>query len=237
MAQSLIFHYREANTFLNRTNPFIKLLALMGLCTTLVATNIYGTLMILLVVLVLMIITKLPIVKYGKELIFFIIISLFIAITSYFSEKSYLSIINSVLKFDTAILMSFLLADSSDPSDIARSLANAINHIPFINGWKLSSQIELTLMFIPLIFDVSESIQEARISRLESTFRNPIKFIINFSIRLLENLLYKIDEIAYALDSRGFDPNLERETLKYSFYDFIFLFIVILLIGASIYVK
>ena len=26
MAQSLIFHYREANTFLNRTNPFIKLL-------------------------------------------------------------------------------------------------------------------------------------------------------------------------------------------------------------------
>lgn len=237
MAQSLIFHYREANTFLNRTNPFIKLLSLLALCTTLVTTNLYGTLIILFIVISLMIITKLPIIKYGNELIFFIIISFFIAITSYFSENSFVSIINSVLKFDTAILMSFLLADSSDPSDIARSLAKVINHIPFINGWKLASQIELTLMFIPLIFDVSQSIQEARISRLESTLRNPIKFIINFSIRLLENLLYKIDEIAYALDARGFDPNLERESLKYNFFDFIFIFLVILLIGISLYVK
>lgn len=237
MAQSLIFHYREANTFLNRTNPFIKLLALMSLCTTLVATNLYGTLMILFIVIILMIITKLPILKYGNELTFFIIISVFIAITSYFSEKTNISIINSVLKFDTAILMSFLLADSSDPSDIARSLANVINHIPFINGWKLASQIELTLMFIPLIFDVSQSIQEARKARLESTLRNPIKFVINFCIRLLENLLYKIDEIAYALDARGFNPELERDTIKYNSKDFIFICIVILLIGISIYVK
>ena len=141
------------------------------------------------------------------------------------------------MKFDTAILMSFLLADSSDPSDIARSLANVINHIPFINGWKLASQIELTLMFIPLIFDVSQSIQEARKARLESTLRNPIKFVINFCIRLLENLLYKIDEIAYALDARGFNPELERDTIKYNSKDFIFIFIVILLIGISLYVK
>ncbi len=237
MAQALIFHFRDSNTFLNHTNPFIKLLALLLLCSTLVKTSILGTLLILISVILIMIITKLPIVKYGKELIFFIVISSFIGLTSHISGNTITSTINSILKFDTAILMSFLLADSSDPSDIARSLAKVLNHIPFINGWKLASQIELTLMCIPMIFDVSQSISEARTARLENTLKHPIRFIINYSVNLMDNLLYKIDEIAFALDSRGYNPTIERQTVKYKFTDFVFLLCVVILIGATFYVR
>lgn len=237
MAQALIFHYRESNNFLNRVNPFIKLLSLLILCSALVNANIYGTLSILIIVIILMIISKLPIVKYGKELIFFIVISTFIAITSFLSEYEISRIINNVLKFDTAILMSFLLTDSSDPSDIARSLSKVLNHIPFVNGWKLASQIELTLMFIPLIFDVSQSINEARMSRLENTLKHPIRFVTSYSITLLDNLLYKVDEIAFALDSREYNPSIERQTIKYKFSDFLFLIVVVLLVGVTLYVK
>ena len=237
MARALIFHYREADTFLHRVNPFMKLLSLLLLCTTLVKTPLIGTLIILSVTVVIMIIIKLPINKYGSELIFFIVISSFIAITSIFANLGLKEIINSVLKFDTAILMSFLLADSSDISDIARSIAKVLNHIPFINGWKIASQIELTLMCIPLIFDVSESISEARMARLESKLKHPLKFIINYSISLLDTLISKIDEIAFALDSRGYDNSIERQTIKYKFSDFVFLFFVILLVGVTFYVK
>jgi energy-coupling factor transporter transmembrane protein EcfT len=236
MAQALIFHYRDSNTCLNKTNPFIKLLSLLLLCTTLVKANIYGTLIILIATFILMIITKLPIIKYGKELTFFIIISLFIAITSIFSDKTIIETINSVLKFDTAILMSFLLADSSDPSDIARALGKTLNHIPFVNGWKFSSQIELTLMCLPLIFEVSQSIGDARSSRLENIKKHPLKYIANYSISLLDNLLYRIDEIAYALDSREYNHSIERDSIKYKFSDFVFLFSVLILIGATFYV-
>ena len=235
MAQTLIFHYRDANTFLHKTNPFIKLLSLLILCTTLVITNIVETLIILSIILIIMIITKLPIIKYGKELTFFIFISLIIAISSYFSNKTTINLINSVLKFDSAVLLSFLLTDSSDPSDIARSLAKALDHIPFINAWRISSQIELTLMCIPLIFDVSQSINEARLSRLENIRFHPFKYVISYSVSLIDNLLYKIDEIAFALDSRGYNPDIEREAIKYTIKDFIFLICVILIVGAIYY--
>lgn len=237
MARALIFHYREEDSFLHRVNPFMKLLALLFLCTTLVKTTLLGTLIILFVTITIMIIVRLPINKYGSELIFFIVISAFIAITSIMANLEISEIINKVLKFDTAILLSFLLADSSDLSDIARSIAKVLNHFPFINGWKIASQIELTLMCIPLIFEVSESISEARKARLESKLKHPIKFIINFSISLLDNLLSKMDEIAFALDSRGYDESIERQTIKYKFSDFVFLFFVVLLIGVTFYVK
>ena len=237
MAQALIFHYRDENTLLHKINPFIKLLTLLLLCSTLVSASFYGTILILSITLIMMLITKLPIFKYGKELFFFIFISFIIIVTSYFSNKTIIEVVNSVLKFITAILMSFLLADSSDPSDIARSLAKVIDKIPFINGWRFASHIELTLMCIPLIFDVSESISEARISRLEKVKKHPIKYIITYCISLIDNLLYKIDEIAYALDSRGYNPNIERETLPYSFRDILFILFVIIIMGVSIYVK
>jgi energy-coupling factor transport system permease protein len=237
MAQSLIFHYRDSSSFLNKTNPFIKLLSLLLFCSALVKTSILGTLLFLFCVAIIMIIIKLPLIKYGSELLFFIVISIFIAITSYLAKDPLILTINKILRFDTAILISFLLADSTDPSDIARSLAKVLNHIPFINGWKLASQIELTLMCIPLIFDVNQAINEARIARLEKRYIHPIKFISSYSIHLLDNLLYKVDDIAFALDSRGYDPLIERESQKYKINDFVFLFFVVLLIGVGLYVK
>ncbi len=237
MAQSLIFHYRDSTSFLNKINPFIKLLSLLLFCSALVKTSIFGTLLFLLFVTIIMIIIKLPLIRYGNELIFFIVISIFIGVTSFFAKDSFILTINKILRFDTAILISFLLADSTDPSDIARSLAKVIDHIPFINGWKLASQIELTLMCIPLIFDVNQAINEARIARLENRHNHPIKFITGFTVHLLDNLLYKVDDIAFALDSRGYDPLIKRESQKYKIKDFVFLFFVVLLIGVGLYVK
>lgn len=237
MAQALIFHYRDEDTILHRINPFTKLFTLLLLCSSLVSLSIYGTLLIFTMTIITMIITKLPIIKYGKELSFFIFLSLIIVITSFLGNKALIEIINSVLKFNTAIFISFLLADSSDPSDIARSLAKVIDKIPFINGWRFASHVELTLMCIPLIFDVSESISEARIARLENIRKHPIKYIINYCISLIDNLLFKVDEIAFALDSRNYNPDIKRETLNYTYRDIIFILIVLFLIGASFYVN
>lgn len=237
MAQALIFHYREADTFLHKINPLIKLITLFLLCTSLVTTSFYKTLIILSLAIFSMIAVKLPIIKFKKELSFFIIISAVIGISSYFSNKTIIDLLNSILKFDTAVLLSFILADTTDPSDIARSLAKSLNHIPFINAWAFASQVELTLMCIPLIFDVSQSISEARESRLENIKKHPLKFIINYSVSLIDNLLYKIDEIAFALDSRGYGANIERESKKYSIIDFIFLIFIVFVIGGLYYVK
>jgi energy-coupling factor transporter transmembrane protein EcfT len=227
MAEELIFHYREDTNFLSKAQPMIKLIGLLSLCIPLVNASIQGTILILSAVVIASIVIKMPLIRYLRELVFLIIIALLIGISSYFSTNDLILAITSVLKFTTAVYASLLIADSTDPSDLARALGKALNHIPFINGWQIASQIELTLSILPLIFDTTSSIKEARIARGENSLRNPLKSMIGFVYNTMDLLLENIDEMAYALDSRGFDASMERPAIKYHLHDVILLLVII----------
>lgn len=229
MAEELIFHYREDNNFLSKSQPMIKLIGLLSLCIPLVNASIQGTVLILSAVVIASAIIKMPLIKYLRELVFLIIIALLIGVSSYFSTKNIILAVTAVLKFTTAVYASLLIADSTDPSDLARALGKALNHIPFINGWQIASQIELTLSILPLIFDTTSSIKEARIARGENSLRNPLKSMIGFVYNTMDLLLENIDEMAYALDSRGFDASMERPAMKYHLHDIILLLVIILI--------
>lgn len=235
MAEALIFHYRENNNLLAKTHPFIKLIGLILLCIPLVKASLIATLYLLIPILFAMYLIKMPLKQYLKELIFFFILSFIIGFSNYLSSKSLYITFNAILKFDTAVLASLLLADTTDPSDLARSLGKVLNKIPFINGWLIASQIELTLSCIPLIFDTTTSIREARLSRLENSKKHPIKSFFGLTFSMMDNLLQKIDEMAYALDSRNFKADEERESIKYQKKDFIILsFSILLFIGGIV---
>jgi energy-coupling factor transporter transmembrane protein EcfT len=227
MAEELIFHYREDINFLSKAQPMIKLIGLLSLCIPLVNASIQGTILILSAVVIASIVIKMPLIRYLRELVFLIIIALLIGISSYFSTNDLILAITSVLKFTTAVYASLLIADSTDPSDLARALGKALNHIPLINGWQIASQIELTLSILPLIFDTTSSIKEARIARGENSLRNPLKSMIGFVYNTMDLLLENIDEMAYALDSRGFDASMERPAIKYHLHDVILLLVII----------
>lgn len=229
MAQALIFHYREADNFLTKTHPMIKLLSLILICIPLVNASLYGILLIFSTLIISSILVKMPLISYIRELSFLIVISVIIGISNYLSYKDVVITSVAVLKFITAVYASLLLADSTDPGELSRTLGKALNHIPFINGWTIASQIELTLSILPLIFDTTSAIKEARIARGENTLRHPIKAMIGLVYNLMDNLLNNIDEMAYALDGRVFDATMERKGIKYKKSDFIFIILVILI--------
>lgn len=229
MAEALIFHYRERNNLLVKTHPLIKLIALILICIPLVSASLYSSIFLIGIILFTMVLIKLPLNKYLRELSFFIILSIIIGISNYLSTNSVELTTIAVLKFATAVLASLILADTTDPSDLARAIGSALNHIPFVNGWIIASQIELTLSCIPLIFDTTQSIKEARTARLENSLKHPIKSFFNLVFLMMDTLIYKIDEMAYALDSRDFDPKKERNTIKFKFKD-----LVILLLACAI---
>jgi biotin transport system permease protein len=229
MAQTLIFHYRESNNFLAKAHPMVKLLGLLALCIPLVSASFYGIILILFSVVVTSIIIKMPLYHYLKELTFLIIIASVIAISTYISSKNMMTSVSSTLKFSTAVYASLVLADTTDPSDLARALGSFLNHIPFVNGWVVASQIELTISILPLIFDTSASISEARLSRGENALYHPIKAMIGLVYNIMDLLLENVDEMAYALDSRGFDPYLEQASIKYKPHDVVLLLVIVMI--------
>jgi len=229
MAQALIFHYRESNNFLSRVHPMIKLLALILICIPLVNASLLAILIILGFLIISSLIIKMPLESYLKELTFLIILAVVIGISSFISSKSIIITSIAVLKFVTAVYASLLLADSTDPGDLSRTLGKTLNHIPFLDGWAIASQIELTLSILPLIFDTTNAIREARLSRGEKALRHPLKAMSGLIYSLMDNLLTSVDEMAYALDSRVFNASMERSGIKYRKMDFVFLLIVILI--------
>lgn len=215
MAEGLIFHYREQKAFLNRCNPLTKLLSILVLLIPLAKASLPVTLALLTPLIVLTVTQRLPLYRYGKELRFFFVMVILIGITEYLATRLALHSITACLRFLAIILAGMLLADSTAPDDLARSLGSVLDKIPFVNGWAVASSIELTLSMVPLIFDVTDQVTTARKARMEKS-RHPIKNISSVAASIFSLLLDRSEELTWALEARAFDPSRKRRTLPYT---------------------
>ncbi len=233
MAEALIFHYREQKAFLNRCNPLTKLLCILAILIPLSTASFTVTVALLAPLLVLAITQGLPLARYGKELRFFAVMTLLIGFTEYLATRALLPSFTACLRFLAIILSGMLLADSTAPDDLARSLGSVLDRLPFIDGWKIASSIELTLSMIPLIFDVSEQVTTARKARMEKN-RHPIRNIKAVAASIFSLLLDRSEELTWALEARSFDPSRARRTLPYTKSD-LYLGIAVMLIVLSLF--
>lgn len=227
MAEALIFHYREQTAFLNRCNPLTKLLSILAILIPLAKASFLVTVALLIPLVLLSIIQHLPLTRYNKELRFFLVMTALIGITEYIATRLLLPSFTACLRFLAIILSGMLLADSTAPDDLARSLGSVLDRIPFLDGWAIASSIELTLSMIPLIFDVTEQVTTARKARMEKK-HHPIRNIKAVTASIFSLLLDKTEELTWALEARSFNPSRKRRTLPYT-KDDLYLSIVVLL--------
>ncbi len=230
MAEALIFHYREQGAFLNRCNPLSKLLGILVLLIFLAKASFAVTLILLIPLILLAITQRLPLHRYGKELRFFLVMTLLIGITEYVATRLLLPSITACLRFLAIILSGMLLSDSTAPDDLARSLGSVLDKLPFVDGWAMASSIELTLSMIPLIFDVTEQVTTARKARMEKN-RHPIRNIKATAASIFTLLLDRAEELTWALEARSFNPSRKRRTLPYTKSD-LYLALVVTLVVA-----
>ncbi|MFA6731754.1 MAG: energy-coupling factor transporter transmembrane component T [Sphaerochaeta sp.] len=222
MAEALIFHYREQHTLLCRANPLIKFLTVLILCLVLIRVSLAGVLLIALILCMAAALQKLPITHYKRELRFFAFLMAMILLTEYLAHQDILLSAAAALRFFCIILCGMLVADATAPDDLARSLGNLLDRIPFVQGSVVASTIELTLSILPLIFDASLEVVTARKARLERR-RNPYTAITSLSSSIFSLLLDKAQELSLALEARNFDPARKRPGLPYSASDFVLL--------------
>ncbi len=233
MAEALIFHYREQEAFLNRCNPLTKLLCILAILIPLAKASFVVSVALLTPLVVLAVTQRLPLHRYARELRFFVIMATLIGITEYVATRALLPSFTACLRFLTIILGGMLLADSTAPDDLARSLGSVLDKLPFIDGWALASSIELTLSMIPLIFDVTEEVTTARKARMEKN-RHPIRNIKAVTASIFSLLLDRLEELTWALEARSFDPSRPRRTLPYTKAD-LYLGIAVIFLGIAVF--
>lgn len=229
MAEALIFHYRQQKSFLNAANPTTKFFSVLVLCLVLVSASLAGAGIIALFLLLAIVNQHLPLLRYRRELRFFIFLLLLIFVTEYLAKRTIIASVVAIIRFAAIILCGMLLSDSTAPDDLARSLGKLLDHIPFINGWTIASSIELTLSILPLIFDASLEVSTARRARLERK-TNPYRSVIMVSESILSLLLDKTEDLANALQARNFEPSRPRESLRYRKVDLYLALLILLLV-------
>lgn len=218
MAEALIFHYRQKQSFLHRCNPITKFVSVIILCLVLIKVSPPAAGIMSVSLLITALLQRLPFRQYKRELKFFAVLLMLIFVTEYLAKQDILEAFTAFSRFFSIILLGMLLGDSTAPDELARSLGTILDRIPCVNGPVVASSIELTLSLLPMIFDASLEVHIARQARLERR-RNPFRVITSVSISIFDLLLDKAQNLSDALDARLFDPSKKRSRPHYKASD------------------
>ena len=221
MAQALIFHYRQADNFLTRLNPAAKLVCLLSYSITVSSAPPLAVYPLFLLCLIAAAAIKLPWKEYMKESIFFLVIALMMGISAFFREGRLLTALPSALSFLSMVLAAMLLADTTMPDELSRSLASALSQVMGRYAYILSSLMEITLSMIPVIIDSTICMYEARKARGASFFHHPVRSVSELSLSILSDLIDKAETYTDALYSRSYEPEGKRSPAPYRAADVI----------------
>lgn len=236
MVEGVVFHFRDRATFLNLSNPLTKLVCLLGCSILLVGATLSRTLFLGGILLAVALVIRLPFRNYFRETLFFLFMAAFIAVTEWLATRQTASTVAASLRFLAIVLAGMILADTTAPDDLSRSLGWVLNKIPMVNGYKVAASIELTLAIIPLIFDVATELRIARNARLERSWRRPIKFLISYCSAMFSLLLDRMEDLSTALDARAYDPSAPRKAPRPTYRDILLVLGTVIVVLACIFV-
>ena len=234
MAQAMIFHYRQADNLLTRLNPNTKLVCLLSYSIVISSSGPLETILLSLFPICIALGIKLPLREYLKESIFFIFLSVLMAITSFLSQRDALYAFSYAMSFLSMVLSSMLLTDTTMPDELARSMGASLSKVIGRYAYIFSTLVEITLCLIPIIIDSTVGLFDARRSRAASFFSHPLKTVSELSVSILSSLLDKAEIYIDALYSRGYDASKVRDRAEYRAADFLIIVVSVIFLSFKI---
>lgn len=231
MAQVMIFHYRVSDNLLTRLNPNTKLVCLLSYSIVISSSGPLETILLSLFPICIALGIKLPLREYLKESIFFIFLSVLMAITSFLSQRDALYAFSYAMSFLSMVLSSMLLTDTTMPDELARSMGASLSKVIGRYAYIFSTLVEITLCLIPIIIDSTVGLFDARRSRAASFFSHPLKTVSELSVSILSSLLDKAEIYIDALYSRGYDASKVRDRAEYRAADFLIIVVSVIFLS------
>lgn len=152
-----------------------------------------------------------------------------------FSEKAIFNALYMVTRIYLMVLITTILTATTQPLDLTLALEDLLSPLKLIKFpvHILSIIISIALRMIPTLIEEAERIMKAQASRgidfKNGHFKDKIKSITSLIIPLLVSAFQKAEDLAYAMDARGYNPYGKRTRyhcyyIKY--YDIILLIVI-----------
>lgn len=239
--------YLPLNSIIHKVDPRIKLVVLISLIVSIFFnTGFTGYCIIGAFILLVFFTAKLPYNLLIRLLIpmSFIIVILFIlncfiikgsspeigVIWNWkFLTLSYRGIFSSLyigLRIYLMIITTTILTTTTQPLDLTLALEDLMMPLKLIRFpvHIISMIISIALRSIPTLFDEAGRILKAQASRgvdmKNGHFKEKVKALVSLIIPLLVSAFQKAEDLAYAMDSRGYDPQGKRTRFRQYRIDF-----------------
>lgn len=253
--------YFDSKSVIHKADPRIKILLLIAIIVFIfVSQNFWGLGLAFLFILAIMLVSKIPVKMYFKNLKAVLPILIFTAIiNTFYGEGEVLFTIYdklnvtvggleragfTALRIILLIVVSSTLTYTTTPNDLTDAIESLLSPLKFI-GLKtavhtLAMMMTIALRFIPTLVEEAEKImnaQKARGADLESgNLKEKIKALIPILIPLLFSAVRRAAELADAMECRCYNSGegkTRMKQLKLHFRDFTLSFTTALF-GAAI---
>jgi energy-coupling factor transport system permease protein len=111
-------------------------------------------------------------------------------------------------RFILLLLFAALLTASTDPSAITCGIERMLRPFPLrwlgISSFELATMMNISIAFLPLLFERVERTKAAQEARGMDFVKNPLRSIPALAIPLLRGVIRDAEELALAMESRGY---------------------------------
>ena len=152
----------------------------------------------------------------------------------------------TIVRLMLMICVTTILTATTKPLDLTLGIEWLLKPFELVKlpTHEIAMMVSIALRFIPTIIEETERIMNAQKSRgvdfENGTLSKKIMSILSLIVPLFSVAFERAYELADAMDSRGYVPGAKRSryhVLKFSFIDFIYIFICLLVLAFSIYTK
>jgi energy-coupling factor transport system permease protein len=111
-------------------------------------------------------------------------------------------------RFILLLLFAALMTASTDPSAITCGIERMLRPLPLrwlgVNSYELATMMNLSIAFLPLLFDRVERTKAAQASRGMYFGKNPLRSVPALTIPLIRGVVRDAEELSLAMESRGY---------------------------------
>lgn len=231
-----IGRYIYKESLIHKINPLFKLISMIIILVTSMFYNLYQNLLLLLVTLLIIVLSKIEIKTYIKNIYGFRFFIIGILLIYVIARVDILIIFNNILKIIINILITSSLLYTTTLKELNYGLYRLFYPFKYIkiDPAKMSIILTLAIKFIALVFEETDTIFKSfknRGLKFDGNIKLKIKKVRMFITTLVYLLIKKAEKISDTLYIRNCD--LEKIVYKYhnkiTYLDILFLINIILI--------
>jgi len=250
--------YIPLNSPIHKLDPRTKIIAMMALLIAIfIPTGFVGYIIIGVILLITVLVAKLQLSFIWKSFKPMLLMLVFLSVINVFVIKTGTPLLTIktftiysdalvqtgyiIVRLLLMIVITTLLTATTKPLDLTLGIEDLLAPLAKIKfpTHDVAMMISLALRFIPQLLEEAQRILKAQASRgvdMENgTFKEKIKAILALIIPLFVSCFQKADDLADAMEARGYVVGAERvryKQLKFSGADiFVIIFVNVLLFG------